>query len=370
MIRFLLIFLSVYTAMNAVVYYKARVLLPERWGVQAFLVLFVVLMIVAPIGTRLLESQGYEDPARVLAYLGYSWMGFVFLSLWGVLAIGAVGLVFKLINVLAGAGLPSLAGRGCTAAVFAGVLLICIYGYLEARWIKIERSVIKTTKLPAGVDRLKIAQVSDLHLGLLNGKERLQKVVDLIRAEQPDLVVATGDVVDGDMVGNGEIHALWRQLQPPLGKYAVTGNHEYYAGLAQALQTIERSGFRVLRDEALTAAGVLNIVGVDDPTGGSPVDEAALLASSKGGLFTLFLKHRPEVGDPSRGFFDLQLSGHAHRGQIFPFRFFTGMVYPMQNGLYDLGGGSFLYTSRGTGTWGPPIRVLSPPEVGIIELTR
>jgi len=126
----------------------------------------------------------------------------------------------------------------------------------------------------------------------------------------------------------------------------------------------------ILRGKAVTVEGVLNIVGVDDPTGGSVADEAQLLTSVRNGLFTLLLKHRPEIDDPSRGLFDLQLSGHTHRGQIFPFRFFTGMVYPLQDGLHDLGEGSYLYASRGTGTWGPPIRVLSPPEVTMIELIR
>jgi hypothetical protein len=160
------------------------------------------------------------------------------------------------------------------------------------------------------------------------------------------------------------------QIRPRLGKYAVTGNHEFYAGLAQALETIERSGFRVLRGEGVTLDGVVNIVGVDDPTGGNTIDEASLLGSIQNGIFTLYLKHRPEVLEESCGLFDLQLSGHAHRGQIFPFRFLTGMVYPMQNGLYDLASGSKLYTSRGSGTWGPPIRVLSPPEITIIELVK
>jgi predicted MPP superfamily phosphohydrolase len=367
---FLFTFLSVYSGMNALVYYKARILLPQRWSVHASLVFFLILMLIAPIGIRLLERSGYEGPARLLAYIGYNWMGFVFLSLWGFLAVGIIGLVFRLVNVLARAGLPPLTGKGSTAAVFAAVLVICVYGYIEAHSIRVERRVIKTERLPPGVDRLKIAQVSDVHLGLLNGKERLQKIVDLIRAEQPDLLAATGDVVDGDMAKNGAIHELWQQIRPPLGKYAVTGNHEYYAGLTQALEAIDRSGFRILRGEAVTAEKVLNIVGVDDPTGGVPIDEAELLASWRNGLFTLFLKHRPQVSDKSRGLFDLQLSGHTHLGQIFPFRFLTGMVYPMQNGLYDLGGGSFLYASRGTGTWGPPIRVLSPPEIGIIELAR
>ena len=356
--------------MNALVYLKARMLLPDRWGVQLCLGLFLALMVVSPIGARLLERNGYEWPARILAHLGYNWMGFVFLSVWWFLAAGALGLAFRLLNAVVRFHLPLLNGKLSTGIVFSLVLLTCIYGYTEARRIRVEHIELKTDKLPRTMDRLKIAHVSDIHLGLINGKEQLQEIVELIRLEQPDLLVATGDIVDGDMANNGEIHELWNQTQPRLGKYAVTGNHEFYAGLDQALEAIRRSGFRVLRGEGVVAQGVLNIVGVDDPTGGSPIDEASLLAASQNGLFTLYLKHRPEVPEKNRGLFDLQLSGHTHRGQIFPFSFFTGMVYPLQNGLYDLGSGSRLYASRGTGTWGPPMRVLSPPELGIIELTR
>jgi uncharacterized protein len=368
-LRFLAIFITVYTSMNALVYVKAKALFPDRSGLHHFLLLFVILMVASPIGVRFLEKHGYEWPATVLAYLGYNWMGFVFLSLWGFLAAGAVGLIFKVLNVLTGAQLPSLSGKGGTVAVFAVVLLTCVYGYIEAQSIKVEHLEIKTEKLPQGINRLKIAQISDVHLGLINGKKRLQKIVDLIRAEQPDLLVATGDVVDGVMAKNGQIHEVLKQVQPRFGKYAVTGNHEFYAGLDQALETIERSGFRVLRGEGV-ATGGLNIVGIDDPAVGSVTNEASLLASLRNGLFTLYLKHRPEVPEETRGFFDLQLSGHTHRGQIFPFSLFTGLVYPMQSGLYDLGSGSMLYTSRGSGTWGPPMRVLSPPEVTVIDLVR
>jgi uncharacterized protein len=369
MLWFLLLFISVYTCMNALVYFRAKELFPGRTGVHHFFLFFVTLMVAAPIGVRFLERAGYEWPARILAYVGYNWMGFVFLSLCGFLAAGAIGLIFKRLRVLTRAKLPSTTGKGGTAVVFAAVLLTCIYGYIEAQSIRVEHVEIRTGKLPQGIDRLKIAQISDVHLGIINGKERLQRIVNLILAERPDIVVATGDVVDGDMAKNGEIHEILKQVQPRFGKYAVTGNHEFYAGLDQALEAIEHSGFKVLRGEAVTAGG-LNLVGIDDPTVGSAVDEASLLASSQNGRFTLYLKHRPKVPEETRGLFDLQLSGHVHRGQIFPFRWVTGIAYPMQNGLYDLGNGSMLYTSRGSGTWGPPIRVLSPPEVTIIELVR
>jgi len=114
----------------------------------------------------------------------------------------------------------------------------------------------------------------------------------------------------------------------------------------------------------------LNIVGVDDPATGAPEDEKAILGKAQNGLFTLFLKHRPDPAEDSLGLFDLQLSGHTHYGQLFPFRYVSGFVYPLQNGPYYLSKGSMLYTSRGSGTWGPPIRVLATPEVTIFDIIR
>ena len=154
----------------------------------------------------------------------------------------------------------------------------------------------------------------------------------------------------------------------------MTGNHEFYAGLAQALAFTTRAGFRVLRGEAVTMPGVMNVVGVDDPSGpgygSSSKGERELLSGEKNGMFTLFLKHRPSVGKESLGLFDLQLSGHLHGGQIFPFRYLTRLFYPFVEGLYRLPGGRSLYVSRGSGTWGPPIRFLAPPEVTIIDVKR
>jgi predicted MPP superfamily phosphohydrolase len=356
--------------MNTLVYYQARKLLPVRTDVRSAFIFFLLLMVMAPICTRLLERNGYEWPATLTAYAGYYWMGFVFLSLWGFLAIGVVGLASRLVNTVLRTNLPSFSGKIATAFVFTSVLAICVYGHMEARCVTVERIQVKTDKLPERIHRLKIAQISDVHLGIINGKNRLQTIVGLIHEEKPDLLVSTGDLVDGDMAGDGEIQQLLRQIQPSFGKYAVTGNHEFYAGLTQALETMDRAGFRVLRGEATTIDGVLNIVGIDDPAIEPITDERSLLASTGNRLFTLFLKHRPEVLQESLGLFDLQLSGHTHRGQIFPFRLFTGLAYPLQNGLHDLEAGSKIYTSRGSGTWGPPMRVLSPPEVTIIELFR
>ncbi|PIW00198.1 MAG: metallophosphoesterase, partial [Deltaproteobacteria bacterium CG17_big_fil_post_rev_8_21_14_2_50_51_6] len=132
------------------------------------------------------------------------------------------------------------------------------------------------------------------------------------------------------------------------------------------------AGFKVLRDEALTLPGLINIAGVDDPAGGRKnleEHEKEILSSLPGETFTLLLKHRPHVGPGSDRLFDLQLSGHTHKGQIFPFGLLVKLVHGRISGLHRLDSGSLLYISRGSGTWGPPFRILSPPEVTVINIT-
>jgi hypothetical protein len=191
----------------------------------------------------------------------------------------------------------------------------------------------------------------------------------------PDILVSTGDLVDGQIDNLFKLAEILKEVNPRYGKYAITGNHEFYAGLGNALNFTEKAGFKVLRGERLTLAGLINIAGVDDPQGkaygiyrGMP--EKELLSGLPREKFTLLLKHRPLVDRSALGLFDLQLSGHVHKGQIFPFSIITGLYYPIQAGFADLLNGSRLYVSRGLGTWGPPIRFLSPPEVTVIDLVH
>ena len=370
MARFLIAFLSIYSLLHAFVYARVKVLLPVKWPVHLLLILFMALMVFAPIGTRLLERGGHHVLARASALLGYGWLGFVFYLFWGFLLLGVAGILCKLANLIAGFSLPTFSGSVSAVCVLAVAFVINIYGYFEARSVRVERLVVKTAKLPAGVDRLRIAQISDVHLGLLVRQERMADILYKVEAENPDILVSTGDLVDGDMEKIEDLPALFGRLRPRLGKYAITGNHEFYAGLAESIQAERAFGFTVLRGEVKTVDNILNIVGVDDPATGLPEDEKAILGKAQNGLFTLFLKHRPEPADESLGLFDLQLSGHTHYGQLFPFRYIAGFVYPLQNGPYYLSKGSILYTSRGAGTWGPPIRVLAPPEVTIFDIVR
>jgi hypothetical protein len=168
---------------------------------------------------------------------------------------------------------------------------------------------------------------------------------------------------------------MFRSIPAPLGKYAVTGNHEFYAGIGPALDFTRRAGFTVLRGELAIVGGILRIAGVDDPAGeamgaGSRRLEAETLGGEPSSLFTLLLKHRPVLSADAQSRVDLQLSGHTHRGQIFPFRFLVRLSYPFLAGLYAREDGGALYVSRGTGTWGPRMRFLSSPEITVIDIER
>jgi predicted MPP superfamily phosphohydrolase len=233
--------------------------------------------------------------------------------------------------------------------------------------------VITSSKIPREVGKLTIVQISDVHLGLIVRHDRLARILDIVKAAAPDILVSTGDLVDGQINRMTGLAEQMQDVRPRFGKYAVTGNHEIYAGLTQSLGFIERAGFKVLRGEDIVAGGVINIAGVDDPaisrvTHTEPVAEQTLLSGLSAKSFTLLLKHRPVVEKESLGRFDLQLSGHVHNGQIFPFNLVTHLFYPVKTGYSLLSNGSALYVSRGTGTWGPPIRFLAPPEITVIEL--
>jgi hypothetical protein len=243
--------------------------------------------------------------------------------------------------------------------------------------VRLERVELAAPQLPAGSPPIVIAQISDLHLGPLWADGRLERAIRVAESARPDILVMTGDFLDT----TGPRAEAWADrlaaVRPRLGKFAVLGNHEAYAGAAGCIRLLERAGFRVLRAESVSPAPGLCLAGVDDPGlgrapgggGAARLDEDACLPPPGARKeFTVLLKHQPRVAPGSVGRFDLQLSGHSHRGQIFPFVAVIASMYRHFAGLYELEGRARLYVSRGTGTWGPPLRFLSPPEVAAVTL--
>ena len=374
---FLLSFFLVYGSMHAYAFFKARSALAFGPGTTPPILLLLAVLLCAPILTQQLSRHGYEDAARVSAHVGYIWMGFLFfltclnlsvdllrLPLW---AMGRGG--------IAANAAAWLAGRRAFLCIAGLAVALSAYAIVETSRIEVVRMRVATDRLPASVPSLRIAQISDVHLGLMHRNGMAGKISAIMAREHPDLLVSTGDLVDGQLDGLAGLEEILRGIPAPRGKYAVLGNHEYFAGVDRSIGFIRKSGFTLLRDDTAAIDAPIRIAGVDDPVGvrfgrtGGP-SEAALLGDRPDGRFTLLLKHRPLLDPATGGKFDLQLSGHTHDGQIFPFRLLTRLFFPLLAGDHPVPGGGILHVSRGTGTWGPPMRFLAPPEITVIDIER
>ncbi|MDP2753815.1 MAG: metallophosphoesterase [Nitrospirota bacterium] len=377
MTLFLLTFFLIYGGIHLYVFLKAKAAFAFGIHTGIYVALVMIIMVFAPIIVRFSERAGFEFFARLISYIGYTWMGILLLFFSASLVIDTYRFLMYLLSFILRQDITSFMPSAKFAFLIPLLLsiVISIYGYFEAQNILTEKVIINTSKIPEKVGRLKVVQISDVHLGLIVGEERLKRILNEVKKANPDIMVSTGDLVDGQIDNLLRLAEMLKEVNPRYGKFAITGNHEFYAGLDDALNFTEKAGFKILRGERLTLAGLINIAGVDDPQGkaygnSKDVTENELLSGLPAEKFTLLLKHRPLVDKSALGLFDLQLSGHIHKGQIFPFSLITGLYYPIQAGFADLSNGSCLYVSRGSGTWGPPIRFLSPPEVTIIEIVH
>lgn len=362
---FVFVFFALYAAMHAYLYVLVARALSWNAPVGAAVIVFLVLMVCAPLLTHYLERRGLNTTARAAAWIGYTWMGVAFLFFCSSLVVGGYNAVAEMAHV-SGWMLSPRASLAISALV---ALALTLYARVEAYRIRLERITLATPRMPHNPGTVRIAQISDVHLGLMGSAGRLERLLRILRACDPDVLVSTGDLVDARMDGWAPLARRLREFQTRFGKYAVTGNHEFYAGIDQALGFTRQAGFTVLRGEAVSVAGLINIAGVDDPAAAArTADDSEVLASLPRDRFTVLLKHRPVVTPESIGRFDLQLSGHTHKGQIFPFSLITRLSYPAHSGLRALGRDAYLYVSRGTGTWGPPFRLLAPPEVTLIDI--
>lgn len=373
---FLLTFFTLYGGVHAYAFIRTRNAFGFGPVAGIVLALWMTAMVVMPFVVRVFERHEFELAARVAAYVGYLWMAVLFLFFCGSLAFDLVNLAGRIIGwaLRRDFSLLLIPPKPSFLLSILLALAISLHGYFEAWNIRTERLRIETSKLPAGIDRLAIVQISDVHLGLIVRCAKMEKILDIVRAEKPDIFISTGDLVDAQPNHLPGLVELLSKVEARYGKFAITGNHEYYAGLDKALAFTRACGFTLLRGTA-ASSGVINIAGLNDPAGvqlklEKPVSEKTLLSKLPRDKFTLLLKHQPRLDREALGLFDLQLSGHTHKGQIWPFTYLSALTYPMNAGRFDLEDGSVLYVSRGTGTWGPPIRFLSPPEVTVIELVR
>lgn len=266
--------------------------------------------------------------------------------------------------------------RAIAAGVGALGVLVSGVGFAAAVGpVSIEKVAVRLRRFPKALDGFRIVQVSDLHIGPTLGKSWLEDVVARVNAQDPDIVAITGDLVDGSVAELSEHVAPLANLRAKHGVYFVTGNHEYYSGADAWIAHLRTLGIRVLRNERVelgAGEAVFDLAGVDDFASGrwpghGPDLEGALLGRDPAREVVL-LAHQPKQAiEAEKHGIGLQLSGHTHGGQIFPWGYAVKLDQPHLKGL-ERRGETQIYTNRGTGYWGPPMRVGVPSEISVIEL--
>jgi uncharacterized protein len=376
-IAFLAIFLTLYGLLHYYFYRKAvHAFSLGLWG-HVLLILVLCLLLFSPVILEMLGKVEIDALKTVIAYIGYFWMGIIFLFFSINIFIDIYRAVIFISSWVFSPALLRYMPEN--KMVFVIVLLLIaainIYGWFEAADIRVERIGFKTTKLPPGTSTFRVAQISDIHFSTINSAALARKITKTLEGLKPDLLVSSGDFIDRGLNDRERVEGLFAALNPPYGKFGTTGNHEFISGIEQATEFTEKAGFKLMRNEVATVGGFLDIAAIDDPAGKTfsgerPISEGKLLESVNPDHLRIFLKHQPRVEKDSVGKFELQLSGHTHKGQIYPFTVIVSLFYRYMDGYFDLGKGSRLYVSRGTGTWGPPIRFLTFPEITMIEFTR
>ncbi|MGA4966512.1 metallophosphoesterase [Streptomyces pseudogriseolus] len=236
---------------------------------------------------------------------------------------------------------------------------------------RVRHLVVPLARLGPEAHGFRIALISDIHLNVLVGRSRTRELVDLLNGTEPDLVALVGDLVeDADVAVQGRAAEPLKDLRAPHGAYYVTGNHEFYSGAEQWVRFVRGLGLRPLRNERVALPG-FDLAGVEDASGaghGAGPDYEAALGGRDRDRAVVLLAHQPaQVTEAARYGVDLQLSGHTHGGQLWPFTRLASLVEPDVAGLSRYGD-TLLYVSRGTGFWGPPVRLDADPEITVVEL--
>ncbi|MEV8424859.1 metallophosphoesterase [Streptomyces niveus] len=348
----------------------------QEWPLPVTLVgtaLFVLGLVGMPVAMGRGHGKRQQDRAAIVGdtLLGASWVLFT----WSVL----IGGLLRLVLTVAGVGEGQDQARAVAWAVLGIAAVLLAWGYAEARRVPRVRSLdVQLPRLGGGLDGTRVVLITDTHYGPLDRARWSARVCETVNTLEADLVCHTGDIADGtaerrraQALPLGTVRATWARTY-------VTGNHEYYSEAQGWVDLMDELGWEPLRNRHLLlerGGDTLVVAGVDDVTAESSglAGHRAHLAGALNGadpdLPVLLLAHQPKfVDQAAAGGVDLQLSGHTHGGQIWPFHYLVRLDQPVVAGLSRHGARTLLYTSRGTGFWGPPFRVFAPSEITLLVL--
>ncbi|WP_436839300.1 metallophosphoesterase [Nocardia brasiliensis] len=297
-------------------------------------------------------------------------------AMWVVFSWSVLGNVAGLALAVGGMSDPARS-RVVAAGVFVIATALVAWGVFEARRVPRVRTVeVPIRGLGPGLDGLRLVVVTDTHFAALDRLRWSEKVVDVVNAQRPDIACHAGDLADGSVAKRHPQVDPLGKVDAPLGRFYITGNHEYFGDAQGWIEHMTSIGWQPLHNqhETVTRGGDrLVIAGIDDPTGvglpGHGPDLRTALAGADRTVPVVLLAHQPkQITDTAAAGIDLQISGHTHGGQIWPFHYLVRLDQPVVAGLSRHGANTQLYTSRGTGFWGPQLRVFAPSEITVLVL--
>ncbi len=361
--------------------------LDGRWR-RAGTILFLGGALLLPLA-QVLGRTLSRDAVGWLSLLGNAWMGVMAFALAHLLILdtprGLRALGRKLRRKpaqAADAERRQFLARTTAGVVGASSVSLFAIGTANAfADVEVEHIAVPLPRLPKQLDGFKIAQISDVHIGPLLDGRFLDRIVEKVNAMKPDLVVVTGDLVDGTPKALLADVSRLRRIQSRYGGYFVTGNHEYYSDCAAWLPELEKLGLRVLTNQTVTVGddhvggASFDLSGIPDRTGHRYIDShvpdlKAALAGHDPDRARVLLAHRPNpIVEAAKHRVGLQLSGHTHGGQFFPVTVIAELVHPYNRGLHQHSEDTWIYVSRGAGFWGPPVRLAAPSEITELILT-
>jgi len=360
--------------------------LPRGWGIAVTILLG--LLIVASVAATLLSRSLGTTPYRlalIAATCGVPVLAYLAL---GLVIVCLVNLIWwwatrQRTAAVAGRNRRLTTVRVLTVVALVASLVTTGYGFVEAQRPAVTPVTLSFPNLPANFDGLTIALVADLHIGATTRGSFLPMLVDQVNAAHPDLIVIAGDIADGSVDSLADAVRPLEDLAAPYGVVVTTGNHDIYSGAAPWMAYLRTLGLTVLDNDAIALQRgdqSIQILGINDRQGQGAeapdlqlaYNRAEALTGDAADQFRILVAHEPvqalaDNGLAGRLGIDLQLSGHTHGGQLWPLGYLAYLQQPVISGVHDVGGVTVV-TSRGVGTWGPPVRVGADPEVPLITL--
>ncbi len=377
-ILFFGIVFAIYFAVNAYVVYRGAHCFPAGSTARSMIIWTGVFFSLAFIAGRFLERVWLSHVSDVLVWFGAFWFGALLYLFLTVLLIDLVRLVHAVVPFLPDmlTARPDRTARTLFWGVTGLVAVVILVGHVNARIPQVLHLTLPVNKPVSGIQSLRIVMASDIHLGTIVGRKRLESIAGTIKSLQPDLLLFPGDLVDEDLgpVIKENIGETLRGMTARFGVFGITGNHEYIGGAEEAVAYLEEHGVQMLRDTSVVLAGGITLIGREDRSriqfsGKRRTSLEQLLRHVDPARPVIVMDHQPfDLDSVARAGVDLQISGHTHDGQLWPLNYITRLVYEKSWG-YLRKGNTHVYVSSGVGTWGPPVRLGNRPEIVVLTLT-